>query len=57
MDLVDLKFLTAAAIAMILEYILDGCKMSVGMTVKMCWNCTEKLELQSLQQIVTTSLI
>jgi hypothetical protein len=30
-DLVDLRFLTVAAIAVILEYILDDCKMSVGM--------------------------
>jgi hypothetical protein len=57
MNLVDLHFFTAVAILIILEYILDDCKMPVGMTLKMCWNCTEKLELQSLQQIVTTSLI
>jgi hypothetical protein len=37
--------LTAATITMILEYILDGCKMSVGLTVKMCWNCTEKTRM------------
>jgi hypothetical protein len=57
---------------MILEYILDDCKMSVGMTVKMCWNCTEKtgitviatnsynisvLKLQALQSIITISQI
>jgi hypothetical protein len=57
---------------MILEYILDDCKMSVGMTVKMCWNCTKKagitviainsyniydLKLQALQSIVTISQI
>jgi hypothetical protein len=41
-DLVDLNFLTAGTVAMILEYIFDDCKMSVGMTVKMCWNCTKK---------------
>jgi hypothetical protein len=33
MDLVDLNFFTAVAIIMILEYILDDCKMSVEMTV------------------------
>jgi hypothetical protein len=57
---------------MILEYILDDCKMSVGMIVKMCWNCTKKagitviainsyniydLKLQALQSIVTISQI
>jgi hypothetical protein len=57
---------------MILEYILDDCKMSVGMIVEMCWNCTEKtgitviatnsynisnLKLQALQSIVTISQI
>jgi hypothetical protein len=71
-DLVDLNFLTAGAVAMILEYIFDDCKMSVGMTVKMCWNCTKKtgiiviatnsynisdLKLQALQSIVTISQI
>jgi hypothetical protein len=72
MDLVDLNFLTAGAVAMILEYILGDCKMLVGMTVKICWNCTEKiritvvatnsynisdLKLQALQSIVTISQI
>jgi hypothetical protein len=71
-DLVDLNFLTAGAVAMILEYIFGDCKMSVGMTLKMCWNCTEKtgiiviatnsynisdLKLQTLQSIVTISQI
>jgi hypothetical protein len=71
-DLVDLKMFTVAAITMSLEYILDDCKMSVGMTVKMYWNCTEKtgitviainsynisdLKLQALQSIVTISQI
>jgi hypothetical protein len=48
-DLVDLNFFTAAAITMILEYILDNCKKSIGMIVKMCWNYTKKIELHILQ--------
>jgi hypothetical protein len=36
MDLVDLNFFTATAITMILEYILDGCKMSD-------WNDSKKV--------------
>jgi hypothetical protein len=42
-DPVDLNFLTAAAITIIFEYIFDDYKMSVGMTVKMCWNYSKKL--------------
>jgi hypothetical protein len=72
MALVNLIFFTAAAIAMILEYILDGCKMSVWNGNQKCWNCTEKtritviatnsynisnLKLQALQSVVTISQI
>jgi hypothetical protein len=41
-DLINLNFLTATAIAIILEYILDDCKMSIEKTIKMCSNYIEK---------------